>query len=292
MATAWTRWALVRASVDAARDGVDVPSDLTPDLLKLRESIADVGDCDYSGEQEGADVLCPRGSPDGSRTVVLLGDSHARAWIPAFDKIATANGWTAYYLVKSQCSAAHVTLSALGEDTPFTACDDFHDWTVDAVADIDPDLVVVASAPPVNGVFDGDGNRSARLDAVSPLLRAGYDDLFSDLTEVARRVVLLRDVPKSPGDPGACLTQRDPSLGSCMFAPVERSVVLGDIGVDAAREAGVEVVDPTPWLCYQDSCPVVIGGTLSYRDTGHLTTEYAASLSEPLGRALRMVASG
>jgi len=34
---------------------------------------------------------------------------------------------------------------------------------------------------------------------------------------------------------------------------------------------------------------VVIGGTLSYRDNNHLTTEYAASLATPMGRALRML---
>ena len=32
---------------------------------------------------------------------------------------------------------------------------------------------------------------------------------------------------------------------------------------------------------------MVIGGTLTYRDTSHLTTEYAASLAGPLGTALR-----
>ena len=31
-------------------------------------------------------------------------------------------------------------------------------------------------------------------------------------------------------------------------------------------------------LCYQGECPIVIGGTLSYRDTDHITTEYAANL--------------
>ena len=63
-----------------------------------------------------------------------------------------------------------------------------------------------------------------------------------------------------------------------MFEPVERSTVLGDVAVESARGSGIEVVDPTPWLCYQGECPIVIGGTLSYRDTDHITTEYAANL--------------
>ncbi|MDN4173718.1 acyltransferase family protein [Nocardioides sp. SOB77] len=277
--------ALVRASVDAARERMAVPSDLSPSLLDLRGSIADVGSCDYG---TGVRRLCPRGDADGERSVVVIGDSHARAWIPAFDRIAEEGGWTAYYLVMSQCTAAHVVVAPVDEERPFTECTDFHDWVGEQVAELQPDLVVVTSSPPVNGVYEGD-QRYEALDRVTPLLAAGYDDLFADLGRAADRVVLLRDVPKSSYDPGTCLTTGSPSLADCTFVPVERSRRLGDVAVTSARLAGAEVVDPTPWLCWQDLCPVVIGGTLSYRDTDHLTTEYAASLAGALGRALHML---
>ncbi len=73
-----------------------------------------------------------------------------------------------------------------------------------------------------------------------------------------------------------------------MFEPVERATILGDIVVKSALLAGADVVDPTPWLCFEGDCPVVVGGTLTYRDTDHLTTEYAAGLAGSLGRALQM----
>ena len=277
--------ALVRASVDAASRDEAIPSDLTPDLVRLRDSVADVGKCDYN---ENVRALCARGDEDGERTLVVIGDSHARAWIPAFDKITSESGWQAYYLVKSQCTAAHVTVAPLADDRPFQDCDDFQDWVVQQVDDLEPDLVVVASSPPVNGVYDGD-TRYEGIEEVATLLSEGYEDLFTDLLASAKRVVLLRDVPKSSDDPGTCLSNSDRSLSRCMFQPVERSRYLGDVGVTTARATGAEVVDPTPWLCYQDKCPVVIGGTLSYRDDNHLTAEYAASLAGTLGRALGMI---
>jgi hypothetical protein len=147
---------------------------------------------------------------------------------------------------------------------------------------------VVASSPPVNGVFIG-RTRVTSVGEIAPLLRVGYNDLFSELGQYAGRVALIRDVPKSPDDPATCLSSGQVSLGDCMFEPVERSTVLGDVAVDSARAAGIDVVDPTPWLCYQGECPIVIGGTLSYRDTDHITTEYAADLWAELGNALRMV---
>jgi peptidoglycan/LPS O-acetylase OafA/YrhL len=275
--------ALVRASVSAAKDKRAVPSNLTPDLLNLRDSIADVGECDY---EDNVRTLCPHG--DGERSVVVIGDSHARAWIPAFNRIIDAGHWTAYYLVKPQCTAAHVTIASLGSDQPFTDCSDFQDWVVGQVEELHPDLVVVASSPPVNGVFDG-GKRITSVDGIIPILRAGYDDLFVELSQYADQVALVRDVPKSPDDPATCLSSGSPSLGDCMFEPVERSTVLGNVAVDSARSTGIEVVDPTPWLCYQGECPIVIGGTLSYRDTDHITTEYAANLWSELGHALHML---
>lgn len=276
--------ALVQASVEAARNQVDVPSDLDPGILDVRDSIADVGDCDY---EDNVRKLCPRGDADGDRTMVLIGDSHARAWIPAFDEIAARSGWRAFYLVKPQCVAARVSIAVADDSQPFTGCADFQDWVLEQVAALDPDLVVVASSPPVNGVYDGKV-RVTSVEGLIPLLRDGYDDLFTTLGQSADEVVLLRDVPKNAADPATCLTTGDPSLGTCMFTPDERSRALGDVAVQSALATGTRVVDPTPWLCWQGECPVVIGGTLSYRDADHITTEYAASLAGSLGDALGM----
>jgi peptidoglycan/LPS O-acetylase OafA/YrhL len=277
--------ALVRASVNAARDKRAVPSDLSPNLVDLRDSIADVGSCDY---EENVRELCPRGDEGSDRTLVLIGDSHARAWIPAFNKIIDEGHWKAYYLVKPQCTAAHVTIASTESDQPFTECSEFQDWVMEQVITLHPDLVVVASSPPVNGVFDGD-QRLESIEGVAPLLRQGYDELFLDLSTSADQVALLRDVPKSPHDPATCLSTGTPSLDQCMFEPVERSQLLGDVAVVSAQSSGAKVVDPTPWLCYDGECPIVIGGKISYRDTDHLTTEYAADLWGELGTALHMI---
>ena len=139
-------------------------------------------------------------------------------WIPAFDVIGEASGWRAYYLVKPQCTAAHVTVAPLDDNRQFVECDAFQDWVVDQVDTLQPDLVVIASSPPVNGVYDGE-QRYEDIDTVADLLATGYEDLFREISSSAERVVLLRDVPKRADDPGTCLSQGDSRCASACSSP-------------------------------------------------------------------------
>ena len=275
--------ALVQASVIAARHDMAIPSDLKPDILTVRDDEPDLGDCNYEKEWG---KLCPRGDAEADRTIVVFGNSHARMWVPAFDDIGEELGYRTYYFVKPNCSATLVSVGELVPGSPlWPDCDDFRDWALDQIATLDPDLVVVASSGPNPVLYDDEGNRIPK-DGIDAAARDGYVDLFTRLSITAQRTVLLRDVPKSEDLPDECLTKKGNDLGDCIFTPLPASVVDANLSVQAADETGTEVVDPTKWLCWDGACPTVIGDVLPYRDRGHLTTVYAASLSEELTKAL------
>ncbi len=277
--------ALVEASVLAGKSGWAIPSDLTPDLVNLNRDVADVGDCDYSQDTRS---LCPRGDTSADKTLVLVGDSHARAWIPAFEHIAEAAGYRAYYLVKPQCTAALVAPAQLSTSQPWPACTDFQEWVASQVARLQPDLVVATSTPP-DGIYTEDGEFTRDKAEIAAALEEGYADLFATYVPHAKRVVLLEDVPRLPTDPGSCLSARDVQQADCLF---ERDPINQRIGDDAAQVAdalGVESVDPAPWFCADGLCPLVVGSTISYRDRGHITTERAAELAGPLAGALGLI---
>ena len=278
----------VRASVLAAREGRPIPSDLTPDLLDLQDEIADVGDCNYNDVAPEDWKTCPRGDPDGEKTLVVTGDSHARAWIPAFEQIARAAGYRAYYFVKGRCTAAHVLpgLPRTGEPNP--ECEDFHDWVADQVDELDPDLMVVTTAPPFNGVYVDDEHVTDQ-DELAEIVRDGFDDAFSTYQPLVERLVLLVDVPQLSVDPGPCLSAKDARLRDCTIAPAEGSALLRDVSVDSARRHDVETVDPGRWLCSDGLCPTVIGSTITYRDPGHITTTRAEELWLVLGLSLKVL---
>ena len=275
----------VRASVVAAREGLPIPSDLTPDLIDLNEEIADVGACDYNDVAEEDWDLCPRGDPDGEKTLVVTGDSHARAWIPAFEQIARAAGYRAYYFVKGRCTAAYVLPGLPGTGDPNPECVGFHEWVAEQVEELRPDLMVVTTAPPFNGVYVGDEHITAP-DDVAEISSDGFDDAFSTYRPLTERLVLLVDVPQLSIDPGPCLSERSAKLRDCTIPPAEGSALMRNVSIESAERFDVETVDPGGWLCADGLCPTVIGSTITYRDPGHITTTRAEELWLALGLAL------
>ena len=251
-------------------------------LLGEHDDVADVGACDYL---ENVRSLCPHGDVDANKTMVVLGDSHARAWIPAFDVIGEKAGWTTYYLVRPQCTAARVSTALIPGGREDTDCEAFHDWALTAIKKLEPELVVVSTAPAMNGVYV-DGERTVDPKEVATEMTKGYADLFAKLAPLSKKTILIRDVPRSMEDTGECLGRRRNDLGDCILKRDDRSTSMADVSVASAQKAGVPVIDSTPWFCWNDVCPPVIGSTIPLRDLQHITVSYSRQLAEPLGKAL------
>ena len=275
--------ALVHASVVAARHHMAVPSDLKPPLLDLLNDVPDAQDCDYALSLTS---LCPRGDLAADRTIVVVGDSHGRMWIPAFDAIGARAGWKVYYLVKPHCTAALVSVDHFSDGQYWSDCDDFHTWTHDQIAALRPDLVVVATT--VGQTLFADDSPVTGVRDATHLAGAGFENLFRSLQPLTRRLVLMRDIPQIIGDPATCLTTGGNDLGDCLFPLNARSRAMADQSVAAAGRVGIQVVDPTPWVCWDGSCPVVVGSTITYRDRNHLSGVYAGTLSTRLEAALEL----
>jgi peptidoglycan/LPS O-acetylase OafA/YrhL len=280
---------LVRASVLAARAGHAIPAILQPDPLELDQAKADVGECSYFEHPDGQ--LCPRGDTEGSKTLLLIGDSHARQWIPALDQIAAASGYTAYYLVREGCPAADVTPWLSNGSGPALGCEAFQDWAREVAARLQPDLVLFGTHATENGFEGPNGEPVNSWEGQAELLQSGLVDEINQVRVNAGKVVVLGDPPGLTVDPAECLTARESTLASCMSDPDERSMLMSSHVHAAAIEADVSYVDPTPWFCWQGDCPLVVGDLIAMRDPGHVSSDYAAVLAPDLARALGLSAS-
>jgi hypothetical protein len=280
------RWtSLVKASVLAAKEGRPVPSDLVPGLLDLREQTAPLGDCDY---RTGTTELCPIGDADAERSIVVLGDSHARALSPAIEEIGRQDGYRVYVLVYSGCMATSLTQIERSTGRPWTGCEEFKDWAMDTIADLAPELVVVSTSagrlrdPETGATVAG----SPDLGRYHELLRQGWRELFEDLDTVAGEVAIVGGTPKLPRETGVCLSQGHPDLGECAFAPGKYAAREARTSFAAGRDAGAVVVDAQRWFCADGLCPSVVGDFITMRDSEHVTPDYARWLAPALAERL------
>jgi hypothetical protein len=272
----------VHDAVAAAQRHEPIPDTLQPELAGLHNDYADVGKCNYaSGERR----LCRRGDVHGRRALVVLGDSHARAWIPALQVIARRTGYAAYYLVKAGCTAARVTPDH--GDGGFVGCDEWREWAIGAIRRTRPDVVVITAAMP-DGVVARDGHRVTDPVAVSALMEKGLVSTIRAIRGRVGHVFVVSDAPGLADDPAVCLAQAGADLGSCASSPSLAARLHFAADRAAARQTRVRFVDARPWYCWEGLCPAVVGTTVTYRDGGHMTTVYSRSLNWPLQHAIRL----
>jgi len=274
--------ALVQASVSAALDEAPVPGSLEPPVLELRKDRADVGECDYREEPWR---LCVRGDAEADKTLVLLGNSHGRHWIPALDPIAKDTGYTAYYLVRPGCSPVRVTHGTLGGEE-VVDCTRFNQWAAEQVAELAPNLLIVTGTPPARAIIDGELVRDE--DTLREATRTGFADLLDEVSPHAERTVLLGDTPKRADTPVDCLGRTGAHLGDCLSDPAEHPRLVALDSRRTARDRGIDFIDTHRWFCTDEGCPAVIGSHVAMRDAEHVTTAYAAQLRDALRDALEL----
>jgi peptidoglycan/LPS O-acetylase OafA/YrhL len=282
--------ALVEASVLAAQHHWAVPSRPTPSLLGIRQDTAPLGDCDY---RSGTTRLCPGGDPSASRSIVVLGDSHARAWSPALEEIGRRAGYRVYTLVYSGCSVSAYDQVDHATGRPWDACQAFKHWAMTVIADLHPDYVVVSSRG-ASPVVLPDGSRVGRQDgeltAYLAATRRGVGQALRQLAADAGHVVVIGDTPLLPREPGVCLSTRGGvDLDDCLFHRSTRAHRVQMAFRAAARDQGARFVSAMPWFCHGGMCPSVVGGMITLRDKEHVTPEYATYLAMTLAGRMGVV---
>lgn len=259
------------AILDEAAGTTDVPSNLRPSLASASDDLAQVyrDGCITLGESR--EVLdCRYGAVGSDETIVLFGDSHAAHWFPAVEQIADDRNVELVTILKGGCPVADVpsTRADLIE-----TCPPWRTAAIDAIAAIEPDLVVVSS-------LSGYTTDEAAWER-------GLTEVLGALGVSADRVVVMLDTPRPNGAPPVCLSENLKSADDCLAQRVV-AVQAGRIASEqaAATATGTQIIDPTPWMCGPTVCPVIVGDVLMYRDINHITTTASELLAPLLDAAL------
>jgi hypothetical protein len=256
------------------------PDPMVVELAGVREDIPmSYGDGCHLDFESTKPNDCVYGDPNGTRTAVLFGDSHAAQWLPALDAYARTQGWRLESHTKSGCSPVLLNFWERRLRREYRECFKWRDAVTERIREERPAAVFVGSTRDYELWQDG---RALRVRDVYPLWQDGLTDTLSGLADAAQRVVLLAETPYLNFDPVDCLA--DDRIERC--DPLASLVVdqsYAQLETQAAAASGAEVLSVNRLLCPGLTCPLVRDGTVVFRDTNHITATYMGELSEAVG---------
>ena len=277
--------ALVSRS-EAAALGPRTPSDARAD--EPRGGACYVG---FEGTTVPPAAACRVGPASGGPlTIALVGDSHAHAWRPAFERLAKEKGWTVYFFAKSACTISDVPVWSRSLKARYDTCDAWRDIVLERLASIkDLDAVIIGRYPWFKTTaLHPDGSKSTPA-TIGPLWTAASKRTFERLSSTTGRVIVLHDVPWPGRDVPSCLAEHIKDPAACSFDRDTRSVLDAPL-LDAEKAAApdmVRLVSLTDVICPEPRCQVVTTqGQIKFRDNSHLSAGYSTALWRPLAERL------
>ena len=237
----------------------------------------------------GRPSVCEFGVPASraTRTIALIGDSHASHWRAAVDPIARGKRWRGLSMTHSGCPFSKATKAL-----PQPALSQCLAWNGDVLRFLrrHPEVKTVF----VSEVSGGKGFLPSRGRDPYATAVAGYAAAWRGLPGSVEQVFVIRDTPKADAGTASCvqeaLRRRRPAGSACALS--RREALDADPAAVAAartRAARVHGVDMTRFLCDARRCFPVVGGALVYKDEHHITTVFTETLGPYLQRAVDRV---
>jgi len=248
---------------------------VVPGPAEVKNDDAGLQSC-WSDNSEPDMEPCTFGKPRrGVPHVAVVGDSHARAWLPAWQVLVDRGHAVVTLYAKASC----VWSAVLPKRSVASVVEGCRTWQRQvgahllAKGDTYDAIVVTGYARQKMQVPTGENRRDVvaqgLLDAWDPVLDAGTP------------IIAILDNPSSDVDPNDCLLKEgrgDPSRCDRLRSDV---LVEHDPLRDATdrSDGRVPLVEMTDHYCRGDSCPAVIGGANVHRDNDHISSTYVRSMA-------------
>ena len=228
---------------------------------------------------------CLYGDPDGTKTLILFGDSHAMQYFSALEKLALENHWRLIALTKAECTPGEVKIRSMIEDREYSQCDEWREKTMERIEEAGKRALVVMSGNSDYTPYDENGEELSGREA-SEAMEESYLKTIDRIHEAGLQVTVIRDTPSSASDVPSCVSEDLDNLDKCAFKRVHDWNL--DFDVRAAEKSPyANLIDITDEICPADLCRAVIGNALVYRDKTHLTATFARTLSPWIGEGIK-----
>jgi peptidoglycan/LPS O-acetylase OafA/YrhL len=270
-------FAQAQAAVAASADLKAVPSNLTPPLADAAADKAAVfvNGCVRSWRDVGQSE-CATADTASATTVTLVGDSHAAMWNPALEQIAGQRHWRLETLGKVTCPPQNLPITSPYLGREYTECEQWRNEITTRLQAEHPRLIVLGVGRRYGGDFGFTSYDPAWVDSLGRMV--------AQLRHMGATVLVLGPVPDPHSTVPTCLSAHLADASACSPA---RSQAVNDAGIAAEKAAttanGGHYADLTPLFCTTQSCPVIVGNDLVFRDDNHVTIAYAQALAPVIG---------
>lgn len=248
----------------SALDGVE----LQPTLEVLQDDVADTFVC-FTMPKDVDLVTCdPDGDPEGVR-VAIVGDSHAAMIAYPLSQLATEAGWNVTRLVSNGCVW---TVAPFDED----GCEKKLAAQQEILLGEEPFDVVIVSSVMIPAY---------RADAVERI-----NERFDQLIATGAEIVVVQDNPYLDDERKACVLDdglTEERLLRCAQPRVNGYGMIDQYLTVATSRDDIKEVRTADLFCNDRVCPLVVGGTVVYRDSHHLTASYSAMIAPELLERIR-----
>ena len=260
--------------------GAHTPSgvDPIPNVYQAEKDKASTSSNGCFNEYEGTNTKpCVYGNPQGSRTVAIVGSSHAEQWVDVISDIAKRHDIKLLVYTKGGCNITTDPHPKTLDGKDYPGCRVWMDTVLSEVKQLKPAFVFTT-----NTRTAGYGNKDYVPD--------DYISGMRILTDAGIPILGLRDNPwlmlpgSAPKIPTECLPTHD-----AVECGMPRVMVLNSENPAISKYADnplMHNLDLTSGLCDAVNCKAIVGNVQVYRDSHHLTQVYARTLSEELERQL------
>lgn len=267
----------------AAREITASFPNLTPAPVQAANDLPTVNKNGCMQDIESSEARrCDFGKADGTKTIAVVGDSHAAMLLPGFEQVAIDKGWKIISYTKGACPWVEATVNY--NNKPFTQCDQWVANVTAALASVRPDVIIAGMSHYRTNSGTVDNAERSNAELVN-----GMRSIWAPFLSGGVKIVSVRDTPQPGVVIPDCVAKNLDELGNCA---VKKAEVVHPQPAEVTAAQGVKgasVLDLTDSFCFGDTCPAAIGGVLVYRDSNHLTATYARSLHGQMAAALTPV---
>lgn len=235
---------------------------------------------------------CSFGSTKATKTVVLVGASHAGMWMPAFKSMASSDFYQFKAFIYAGCPPllTDFTVPPFDRDGKYVTAEQCATWNLnlaDAVNALHPYAVIVAG---------GSQSMSSQSGVLSEWV-SGMTQFINRFTATKKIIIGSTPVLNISTEMAKCVDSNVGRVTTCnttynSSSPSDITSLLLARDAQVAAATGSRLVNVMPLVCTPTSnakpvgvCPAVVNHKLVYVDDNHLTAVYVTYVT-PVFRTL------